>query len=284
VLDLQEKIEFNYIKKREVKFNLEKLNKRYKNRNEKIALCFLLKDSLRLEEIWDKFFINSNNRFKIYAHCWGSPNEFIKKNMIIVPQVKTTWENTLNAIEILLNSAFSDGNDRAIILSESCVPFVNAEIIQNYFNEAGPYTLINRLFPTKHEVRKIREPLTHGCEQWSAVYKDFWEYTMNEGLENFNKSKSFFADNETWITYQIFHNQDLIKKVKLSDYHYVKWIATRNYPHPVTYVDYLFEGRIFDPNKIHVSIIKNIIKSKNYLFGRKFDESTQNYLSNLLTF
>ncbi|CAL4957957.1 unnamed protein product [Urochloa decumbens] len=98
----------------------------------KVAFVFLARGDLPLRPLWEKFFAGHEGLYSIYVHtdpsCTGSPPEDSVFYGRMIPSQKTMWGDiTLVAAErrLLANALLDLGNERFVLLSESCIPIYN---------------------------------------------------------------------------------------------------------------------------------------------------------------
>jgi hypothetical protein len=109
----------------------------------KIAFCFLIRDRINHEELWNEFFNNtSRENYSIYIHYKkNTPLKFFEKYKID-KTIKTKWAgiSIVKAQNLLLESALRDPeNLMFVFLSESCIPLKNFEYIQRFLNTEYSY-------------------------------------------------------------------------------------------------------------------------------------------------
>ncbi|EPS68648.1 hypothetical protein M569_06120, partial [Genlisea aurea] len=123
----------------------------------KIAFMFLTKGPLPLSPLWERFFRGNEALFSIYIHSspafrpkFPSSSVFYKRQ---IPSKVSEWGqmSICDAERRLLANALLDvGNERFVLLSESCVPLHNFTAVYAYltgsrysfvssFDDPGPY-------------------------------------------------------------------------------------------------------------------------------------------------
>ncbi|WVZ72119.1 hypothetical protein U9M48_020630 [Paspalum notatum var. saurae] len=102
------------------------------HRAPKVAFLFLARGDLPLRPLWEKFFAGHQGLYSIYVHTdpsyTGSPPEDSVFYGRMIPSQKTRWGDvTLVAAErrLLANALLDVGNERFVLLSESCIPLYN---------------------------------------------------------------------------------------------------------------------------------------------------------------
>ncbi|XP_062208328.1 glycosyltransferase BC10-like [Phragmites australis] len=95
----------------------------------KAAFMFLVRGDLPLRPLWEKFFAGHEGLYSIYVHAdpsyTGSPPTDSVFYGRMIPSQKTMW-GYLNLVEaerrLLANALLDHGNERFVLLSESCIP------------------------------------------------------------------------------------------------------------------------------------------------------------------
>lgn len=102
--------------------------------NKKIAFCFLLYDTVKHNQIWEKFFKSDDypiKSYNIYSHLKTVSDKtpkWIKNNKI--KNIKTGWceESLVNAWIKMLKEGLKDKNNQYFcLLSGECIPLMNFE-------------------------------------------------------------------------------------------------------------------------------------------------------------
>ncbi|XP_009601239.1 glycosyltransferase BC10-like [Nicotiana tabacum] len=123
----------------------------------KIAFMFLTKGPLPMAPIWERFFKGNQGRYSIYIHSlpsfeadFPSSSVFYKRQ---IPSQVTEWGkmSMCDAERRLIANALLDiSNEWFVLLSESCIPLYNFNVIYKYisqskhsfigaFDDPGPY-------------------------------------------------------------------------------------------------------------------------------------------------
>lgn len=95
-----------------------------------IAFCFLLTNSFPMEKVWERFFINTNEKDEYVIIIHGKNNlvietQFFKLKAHFVKPIDTKWGNIslVEAQNIMLQHATEEHNaDFCCILSGNCIP------------------------------------------------------------------------------------------------------------------------------------------------------------------
>ena len=97
----------------------------------KIAFCFLVRETLNQPSAWESFLANHEEEYQIYCHPKHKEKVTIKllKDNIIDENVPTKWGDisVTKAIIALLRAAYKDPNNKKFCLfSESCAPLARS--------------------------------------------------------------------------------------------------------------------------------------------------------------
>lgn len=129
-----------------------------------IAFCFLVKDIIEHENVWNKFFQNvPKNKYNIYSHpkILGNLPTWITENT--VKTIDTEWcgESLVFALILMLKEALKNKNNKYFILvSGSCIPLYNFDYIYN------------TLFKLKKTIINYTQYTTN--EGYKYFYADQW--------------------------------------------------------------------------------------------------------------
>nr|TKW03777.1 hypothetical protein SEVIR_7G065500v2 [Setaria viridis] len=98
----------------------------------KVAFLFLVRGEMPLRPLWEKFFQGHEGLYSIYVHTdpsyTGSPPKDSVFYGRMIPSQKTSWGGVslVSAERRLVANALLDvGNERFVLLSESCIPIYN---------------------------------------------------------------------------------------------------------------------------------------------------------------
>jgi hypothetical protein len=96
----------------------------------KVAILFLTTGDLNHSEFWKEYLSPHLDKFNIYIHSKTRMQDPFFAQYMIAEHVHTTWDNTLKAERALLTEAYANKeNYKFILLSNSCMPLVDADIL-----------------------------------------------------------------------------------------------------------------------------------------------------------
>ena len=130
-----------------------------KQSRHKIALCFLINNSINHEELWYNYLkIVDPNKYNIYIHYKeNKPLKYFEKYKL-PNTIETCWGclSIVLAQNLLLKKALDDtDNHHFVWLSESCIPIKSFQYLQNYLDTDKSYFNIapdNQVFPRANPV------------------------------------------------------------------------------------------------------------------------------------
>ena len=100
----------------------------------KIGFCFLVKNNISNQHIWENFFSSADlSEFSIYIHAKKSSVSTSLKNVFVDPNpVETEWASIslVKATKQLINTAFEDECDSIVFLSGDTLPLWNFQTIK----------------------------------------------------------------------------------------------------------------------------------------------------------
>jgi len=233
----------------------------------KIALCFLVYDRIRCEDIWRTWVENAGEHVEVYIHSKykfvTKMPDFFKKIKFVNP-IPTEWGtfSLVEATSLLFSEALKDSNiTKFVLLSDSCIPlkpwkYVYEKLIKN--DNCYAYVFNNcleRYFNTK---MRIREHLRKHS-QWVILNRESVEWTRdNIGLIKDWYTGDQWVDESWFLTSMSYRG----KPVTLERTTYVDWPEGPLVRHPTT-----FKNLEFDE-------LKKLVFNSDYLFGRKFTAFT----------
>ncbi|KAJ1703267.1 hypothetical protein LUZ63_003046 [Rhynchospora breviuscula] len=110
----------------------------------KVAFMFLTKGPLHLGPIWEKFFKGHEDLFSIYVHAPPGYRLNVSEDSVFygrqIPSGEVSWGSItlLDAEKRLLANALLDfQNERFVLISESCIPVFNFQMVYNYLMNSG---------------------------------------------------------------------------------------------------------------------------------------------------
>ena len=190
----------------------------------KIAFCFLIYDSINLEEIWNLFFRNVNeNKYNIYIHYKNNkPLKYFEKYKLnnCIP---TEWGglSIVHAQNLMLKEAMNDeDNEHFIFISNSCVPLKNFHHVYNslnkeysYFNICKPAVCFPKCAPT---LNMIKHEFIQKSHQWCILNRKHANIMVNnhDYLNWFNYRETV-SDEHCYIS-KIYYEK---KKLQPQIYH-----------------------------------------------------------------
>lgn len=114
-----------------------------KNKNKKIAFCFLIYDKINNEDLWHQLFQSiDTNKYNIYIHYKeNKPLNYFEKYKL-KNTIDTCWGclSVVEAQHLILKEALKDSeNTHFIWLSQSCLPLKSFDYIYTNLNENKSY-------------------------------------------------------------------------------------------------------------------------------------------------
>ncbi|TQD83004.1 hypothetical protein C1H46_031437 [Malus baccata] len=113
-------------------------------RTPKVAFMFLTRGRLALAPLWEMFFKGHEGMYSIYVHANPDFNDTMPENSVFygrrVPSKNVTWgePNMVQAERRLLANALLDfSNQRFVLLSESCIPLFNFNVVYSYLMDSN---------------------------------------------------------------------------------------------------------------------------------------------------
>jgi hypothetical protein len=186
-----------------------------KNYIKKIAFLFLIYDTLNLEELWHRFFLNvDKNKYNIYIHIKHNvPLKYFERYKL-KNCIKTLYADIslVCAQNILLEEALKDkNNEHFIFLSNSCVPFKNFEFIYNKLSIDKSYFNImphEQCFPRcNYLLNYIECKNIQKSSQWCILNRKHSKIIISYmNSENINLYKNIYAPDEICYITAIFIN------------------------------------------------------------------------------
>ncbi|WOH13351.1 hypothetical protein DCAR_0832861 [Daucus carota subsp. sativus] len=105
----------------------------------KVAFMFLIRGSLPLAPLWERFFKGHNGLFSIYLHTSPEFTDETPESSVFykrrIPSKPVAWgKHTMIDAErrLLANALLDFTNERFVLLSETCIPLFNFTFIYNY--------------------------------------------------------------------------------------------------------------------------------------------------------
>ncbi|QNI65168.1 beta-1,6-N-acetylglucosaminyltransferase [Synechococcus sp. A15-44] len=247
----------------------------------KIGFCFLVKNNISHQNIWQKFFASANkSNYSIYIHAKSNIVSTYLDNVFVDPRpLKTGWASIslVHATNRLLETAFSDGCTAAVFLSGDTLPLWNFKTI---------YRLCAETLFSLQPVDELYQYQVKKNQREHKRIKDF--YHLDESI-NLVKQNMFFsikrADFEAIRNVNI---HDFPCKEVPDEYFWANQLIIKG--HEVNDCNFIFVND--DPTKtqslswIVDSNLLHHTRSMGYLFIRKVkrfsDVQSEQYYSNLI--
>lgn len=179
----------------------------------KLGFCFLIYDTIELEEIWNVFFANIDPaKYGIYIHYkTNRPLQYFEKYKLnnCIP-TKYCDISIVHAHNLLFKKAFEDGCDKIISLSQSCIPFKSFNVIYDfltkddscYFNVSPPSQCFPRCndllaYYSKENIQK--------SSNWFILNRLLCELIINYDIEKINNEyKNIVCPEEHYFIMTVF--------------------------------------------------------------------------------
>ena len=181
----------------------------------KIGFCFLIYDTITHEEIWNIFFSNiDTTKYSIYIHY--------KNNMPLVYFEKYKLKNCLetkyadvsliHAYNMLFKTAFDDGCDKMILVSQSCIPFKSFNYIYDFLTKDSlchfNITPHSQCFPRCTTLLKYYDRAhIQKSSNWFILNRKACELVISSTVERINEEyTSIYAPEEHYYIMKLFVN------------------------------------------------------------------------------
>ncbi|CAN6357258.1 unnamed protein product [Urochloa humidicola] len=261
----------------------------------KVAFMFLTRGPLPLAPLWEKFFAGAGSRglYSVYVH--GTPgyrhdfppaSPFYRRQ---VPSQVARWGDTSMADaerRLLANALLDPGNERFVLVSESCIPLYSFATVHHYltrsrhsfvgaFDDPGPHGRGRYRAGLAPEVRR---------EQWRKGAQWF-EMDRHLAVDVVSDERYYpkFREHCRPPCYMDEHYLPTVLSVEAPDRianHSVTWVDwSRGGAHPATFgeadVGEAFLKRLTTPGKVQGTCTYNGQPAEVcFLFARKFAPST----------
>lgn len=203
-----------------------------------ICYCFLVKDEIIREDIWQDYFNNHEDDYKILIHAYG--DEFRSKlDYTRIPTVETSWQQTVKAHFAFYEAFLQTECKYMALLSESDVPVKYpqsvASIIKRHngrlftYLSKHPDKKYQRFWDVGHRFRAashIKD--VKSAEQWYVVNRDDVKRIVEHKNDILNELKRCGADNEMMLTYYYRYINDFTHDE--GRYWYIKWPSRGAHP------------------------------------------------------
>lgn len=258
----------------------------------KIAVLFLIRDSINYPKVWSKFIKQGNDRLNVYVHPKTTDNlqnEF--KKYVISRNEKTQWGNIgiVKAMNLLLEEALEDASNRVFIfVSESCIPIHNFDYIYNEVinldkKDKSYFSVGNN---TGYHIKRfdyMKQPETkkYGINSKNFLKSETWSILCRKHATFLTRTKGIYTKifKDVYVPEEHF-NITLLRlkfgsdKIINRSTTYTKWINP-NDKHPYTFNELTKENK---------DVLKKEKKIGQRLFARKFKyyEDNNKYLLQLI--
>jgi hypothetical protein len=181
----------------------------------KIGFCFLIYDTINLEEIWNIFFKNvDKNKYNIYIHYKiNKPLKYFeqyKLNNCI--ETKYADVSLIHAHNILFKKAYDDGCYKMINLSQACIPFKSFDYIYNFLckDNYGYFNIYSQTecFPRCNKLLNYyNKNIIQKSSEWFILNRKLCEIVLQEDVIKINTIyNKIYAPEEHYFITTIFLN------------------------------------------------------------------------------
>ncbi len=264
----------------------------HKTKHKKIALCFLINNSINHEEIWYEYLKSVNsNKYNIYIHYKDNKPLKYFDDKKLGHTIPTCWGclSIVLAQNLLLEEALKDADNQHFVwLSESCIPIKSFNHVYDYLDTNKSYFNISpddQVFPrgnpvleyiSRNNIKKAAMPSIINRKH-AQLFVD-----NNENIQNWFKYVSI-PDEIVYIT--LLHHFELKNELVLTPNMAVGAIIFAGWPDMVNYKTFsnskLTKTSPNEYDEICNEELVFLINSKS-LFARKFNKDCKG-LNDLLT-
>lgn len=231
----------------------------------KVALLFLTCGDLNHTEFWKNYLSPHLDKFTIYIHSKHPIQDPFFAQFALSKPVHTSWGNTIRAERALLRKAFKNSHHyKFILLSESCVPLVKAEVLYQTLvkDEWSHFFWTHEGWWPPKSSRELKElPKEHrkGNHTWITLNRQHAEICIKDkrilkiAEKHPNNDESYFAS--------LLSVHHCVEEVVNFGYTFVDWerpAAGGAHPYTFTYF-----------NEHDFAVLRNA-RSKGHLIARKF--------------
>lgn len=192
-----------------------KLPKHYEPTKMRVAFCFLVVNEPHHSELWGRFFAEAERQglpFEIVVHSKNGCQDPLWAEQALPDPAPTTWEQTAAAHRRIWAHCETLGVDKAILLSESCIPLQTPNYIWNLLaiSDKSHIAWHRNSISSEHQnawrnLKHIKHSIAH-CEQWYILDKKHLALFQDTELAELFKHSN--GDNESWpITVLFFFGQ-----------------------------------------------------------------------------
>ncbi|KAI8531001.1 hypothetical protein RHMOL_Rhmol11G0103700 [Rhododendron molle] len=254
----------------------------------KIAFMFLTKGPLPLAPLWERFFKGHEGLYSIYIHALPSFQADFPSSSVFyrrqIPSQLTEW-GTMSMCDaerrLLANALLDISNERFVLVSESCIPIYNFNIVYPYltksnhsfmgvFDDPGPF---GRGRYSDNMAPEVKIAEWRKGSQWFEVNRKVAIY-ITEDTKFYPKFLEFcrpacYVDEHYFPTMLTIQAGDLLANRSVT---WVDW--SRGGPHPGTFgkadITEEFLKRLLEGE---TCLYNNQTSSVCFLFARKFAPS-----------
>lgn len=250
----------------------------------KIAFCFLLTDTFKHTDIWNKFFKGHESKYNIYSHIKfpDSPNipKSIKDKRI--KTIKTAWcdESLITAFLNMIKEGLKDpNNEYFVILSGDCIPL---------YNFVSFYKKLFRDNRSMMDIDVIKNKPLSGLkgDKGQHLYGSQWAIFNRKVATDFLGIKKQYKNLEFTMEYQHcpdelypiyyflnLYGPDFKKNIKIKKINYTEW-DKKNTEHPILFdkkhTRTRSKSKKSKSSKRRRSVTLNKMCTSGALFARKF--------------
>ncbi|KAK2375866.1 glycosyltransferase BC10 [Trifolium repens] len=216
----------------------------------KVAFLFLVRGSVTLAPLWEKFFQGHNGYYSIYVHSNPSYNGSEVESPVFhgrrIPSKKVEW-GKFNMIEaerrLLANALLDFSNQRFVLISESCIPLFNFSTVYSYLmNSTQNYVMAYDQASSVGRGRyRIKMSPTIKLRQWRKG-SQWFEMDRQLALEVIS-DRTYYPIFEKYCTGSCYADEHYlptlvsIKFWKRNSNRSLTWVDwSKGGPHPVKYV------------------------------------------------
>lgn len=235
-------------------------------KHKKIAFCFLIKDKINNEDIWEYFFKNiPKNKYNIYIHHKNNIKLKYFDKYKLNNNIETKWcdKSLVYAQNLLLEEALKDAdNQHFIFLSGNCVPIKNFNKIYNNLDQNYSYF---------KEPKKINNNQLYKTSQWCILNRKHTKLILdnsNSWIEK-NKPKTKNMCHDEYVYINVLLNLNLKNEII---YKKSTWTSWNNKIDIDLKDSILIKKQPFYFKTINTFTLKQIIDSESF-FARKFQDS-----------
>ena len=249
----------------------------------KKAFCFLIYDTINLEELWNLFFTNvDSNKYNIYIHYKNDkPLKYFEQYKLKeCIETKYSHVTVIHAHNLLFKKAYEDDCYKIISLSQACIPFKSFDYIYDflckdnygYFNIALQKTCFPRC---DNLLNFYNKDIIQKSSNWFILNRQICYLVIKEDkIKINNEYTSIFCPEEHYFITVVYNNNlqnEIISTPNLSNdaTTFTNW-SDMNYK-------YVSSRGLKNYDTINKDEILYLLNSK-CLFGRKFNAKCFPYL------